>query len=730
MKKLLLFLFLFAPTIACAKYWEVTTTSGTSNVPFTFNSTDTFNSSIFISTGYIILSINSNGANLGEKILNGINALPSTGGVVDARGFTGAQTIHDFVSVTKKVTVLIGVSTITLTGTSGGNFFVIRGGNRFVGQGPGRTVFKLGTVSGTSSSAFSIEAGADDVEFSGFTLNGGSAGTAVQYGISTGGATDRIRIGDFRIEETSATIANVFITSGTYNTIDNFHVKAITNSLNHGVRLQNYSSMDNYHVVRNGVVEEGGFGFSTVLGGKIDWVNLWALGSNTACAEGFNMDSANKNTFTNIHTIGRGDGGFVETFNENVPGSSTGTFNKMNGGYFEGTYLEGMHITCTGCVYENILVKDTAQNDASNRPGIDFDNATSSTVLRNVTVIDDQANKTHYYPIQFESNSNNNSIVGGYLRGGENFGINDGGTNNKWTSVYDMDNGYFQTNGQSNFNSNVVLGDASGDSVTSNAATWTFANDTAVTLSGGVNGLNFDSNTLSIDATGNFVGFGTAAPGTRIANTGTNYTVNSLGVGTNAILWRPSEAGYGIILSQDSSASNAAGMAINVASAGGLTDPTQGAMLTLLSADTVRMIFQRNGNFALGVSSATAQFHSGGTVRMANFGAGAATFDADGNVSSVSDVRLKHVQGPFKRGLSDIIKINPISYKWNQESGFETSSVYHGFSAQNLKAAMPEIVFQGKNGYYSFEDRGVIAALVNSVKELSKRLERLESLIK
>ncbi len=58
----------------------------------------------------------------------------------------------------------------------------------------------------------------------------------------------------------------------------------------------------------------------------------------------------------------------------------------------------------------------------------------------------------------------------------------------------------------------VYLGNTSGDTVTSNAAAWTFANDTAVTLSGGVNGLNFDSNTLSIDATNDRVGIGTASP--------------------------------------------------------------------------------------------------------------------------------------------------------------------------------------------------------------------------
>ncbi len=59
---------------------------------------------------------------------------------------------------------------------------------------------------------------------------------------------------------------------------------------------------------------------------------------------------------------------------------------------------------------------------------------------------------------------------------------------------------------------NTTLGDASGDSVTFNASTLTVANDLAVTLSGGIDGINFDSNTLSIDATNHRVGVGTTTP--------------------------------------------------------------------------------------------------------------------------------------------------------------------------------------------------------------------------
>lgn len=63
---------------------------------------------------------------------------------------------------------------------------------------------------------------------------------------------------------------------------------------------------------------------------------------------------------------------------------------------------------------------------------------------------------------------------------------------------------------------NTTIGDASTDTVTVNSNAWTFANDTNFALTGGVNGLSFDTDTLSIDATNNRVGIGTTAPGVTL----------------------------------------------------------------------------------------------------------------------------------------------------------------------------------------------------------------------
>jgi len=73
-------------------------------------------------------------------------------------------------------------------------------------------------------------------------------------------------------------------------------------------------------------------------------------------------------------------------------------------------------------------------------------------------------------------------------------------------------NGTLRITGNAFFDANVTIGNASADTVTVNANSWTFANDTNFVLSGGINGLSFDTDTLSIDASNNRVGIGTTSP--------------------------------------------------------------------------------------------------------------------------------------------------------------------------------------------------------------------------
>jgi len=116
---------------------------------------------------------------------------------------------------------------------------------------------------------------------------------------------------------------------------------------------------------------------------------------------------------------------------------------------------------------------------------------------------------------------------------------------------------------------------------------------------------------------------------------------------------------------------------------------------------------------------ANGYFFNTGNVQMNAYGAGAATFDASGNISSVSDERLKDIQGNYGVGLNQLLKVNPIVYKWKPVSKMETAHSYIGFSAQNIRDVLGgNAVGVNKEGYLSIQDRAIMAAMVNSIKEL------------
>ena len=118
---------------------------------------------------------------------------------------------------------------------------------------------------------------------------------------------------------------------------------------------------------------------------------------------------------------------------------------------------------------------------------------------------------------------------------------------------------------------------------------------------------------------------------------------------------------------------------------------------------------------------------SSGAVKMAKYGAGAATFDASGNITSASDERLKNIQRPFASGISALAGVEPIVYKWNAISGLDMKSEYVGFSAQNVLASIPEAIGTDHNGFYSLSDRTIMATMVNAIKEMAAEIKDLRA---
>jgi hypothetical protein len=124
---------------------------------------------------------------------------------------------------------------------------------------------------------------------------------------------------------------------------------------------------------------------------------------------------------------------------------------------------------------------------------------------------------------------------------------------------------------------NTTLGDASGDSVTINASTVSTPN-----------GLNFDSNTLVIDATNNLVGIGTSSPSERLSVSGTT--------GVALSIRNSGDSNRGGIFTT-SGASGSGTFSVNTTSSG--------YALTLGVDAIERMRITSTGNVGIGTSSPT-----------------------------------------------------------------------------------------------------------------------------
>jgi len=103
---------------------------------------------------------------------------------------------------------------------------------------------------------------------------------------------------------------------------------------------------------------------------------------------------------------------------------------------------------------------------------------------------------------------------------------------------------------------------------------------------------------------------------------------------------------------------------------------------------------------------------------------------ADGDVvaSLSSDKRLKDNIAPIQDATSKVKKLSGNTFDWNDKSKYSGSDV--GVIAQEVQEIIPSAVKETEEGYLKVEYTKIVPLLIESIKELSAKVQELEAKVK
>ena len=135
---------------------------------------------------------------------------------------------------------------------------------------------------------------------------------------------------------------------------------------------------------------------------------------------------------------------------------------------------------------------------------------------------------------------------------------------------------------------------------------------------------------------------------------------------------------------------------------------------------TERLRINSSGNVGIGTTSINYKLEVNGSAGK----------PGGGSWSNSSDRRLKQNINSYEVGLDEILSIRPVTYQYNEISGYNTAVEYVGVIAQELKEIAPDMVSTYKlNGteYYKVDNSAMTYMLINSIKELKAENDKLKA---
>jgi hypothetical protein len=111
---------------------------------------------------------------------------------------------------------------------------------------------------------------------------------------------------------------------------------------------------------------------------------------------------------------------------------------------------------------------------------------------------------------------------------------------------------------------------------------------------------------------------------------------------------------------------------------------------------------------------------------------GGADKPGGGSWGTFSDGRLKNLNGSYSSGLSQILRLNPIRYRYKADNpmGIHDYEEHVGVVAQEVQKVIPEAVTENSRGYLLVNNDPIIWAMLNAIKEQQRQITQQQNLLR
>lgn len=139
-----------------------------------------------------------------------------------------------------------------------------------------------------------------------------------------------------------------------------------------------------------------------------------------------------------------------------------------------------------------------------------------------------------------------------------------------------------------------------------------------------------------------------------------------------------------------------------------------------VSVSDAKILIDENGDIALNANA--------GNGNELYLNGEAYKTSGNGSWQYPSDNRLKDIDGDYSRGISEILQIQPVyfRYKENNALGLQPGQRKVGLIAQDVQKVIPEAVGTDDKGYLMLNNDPIMHTMLNAIKEQQAMIEELK----